>query len=143
MGRLITQIVLTICNKSLNNFSRIYINIWFYQLSNRSVGKTHIQAHGNTHTQVTVISSATADLKKSNPHTGSAGSGLVLTPYLWTPGKCVTEQQKCSANEVSKFINLIPNHHIVMTRFNAHDRFRIDCVIGWNQCWKRRPSTVV
>ena len=34
---------------------------------------------------------------------------------------------------VSKLINLIPDHHTRITRCNAHCRFRVNCVIGWNQ----------
>ena len=40
---------------------------------------------------------------------------------------------------VSKFINLILNHHTRITRLNAHHRFRVDCVIGWNTTWKEDP----
>ena len=39
----------------------------------------------------------------------------------------------------SKFINLIPNHHTGITKFNAHHRFRVDCVIRWNKTWQRIP----
>ena len=39
----------------------------------------------------------------------------------------------------SKFINLIPNHHTRITRTNAYLRFRVYCVIRWNNTWKRRP----
>ena len=39
----------------------------------------------------------------------------------------------------SRFISLIPKHHTRITRFNAHHRFAVDCVIQWNKIWKRRP----
>ena len=39
---------------------------------------------------------------------------------------------------VRNLINLIPSHHTRITRFNAHCRFRVDFVIGWNQTWNRR-----
>ena len=40
---------------------------------------------------------------------------------------------------MSTLIKLIPNHHSSITRCNAHHRFRVDCVIRWNQTWKRKP----
>ena len=41
---------------------------------------------------------------------------------------------------VSKLINMISHHHTRITRFNALNRFRVDCVIRWNQTWKEDPS---
>ena len=41
---------------------------------------------------------------------------------------------------VGKLINLIPNHHTKITKFNAHHRFRVDHITGCNQTWKRDPS---
>ena len=42
---------------------------------------------------------------------------------------------------VSKLINLIPNHHTGITRFDAHHWFRVDCVIRQNDTWKRSLPT--
>ena len=40
---------------------------------------------------------------------------------------------------MSQFINLIPNHHTKITRLNTHHWFGVNCVIGQNRIWKRRP----
>ena len=38
-----------------------------------------------------------------------------------------------------KFINLIPNHHTKITKFNAYERLRVDHVTRCIRTWKRRP----
>ena len=58
---------------------------------------------------------------------------------LCQSGVCVTEQQNALPIRYRKFINLIPNHNTGISQFNAHHRFRVDHIIGWNQTWRRRP----
>ena len=67
-------------------------------------------------------------------------SGLMMTPYQQTQDKCGNEPQTTLQTSASKLINLIPNHHTRITRFNAHHRFRVNCVIGWHQTWEEDPS---
>ena len=44
---------------------------------------------------------------------------------------------------VSKFINLIPSHHTEIPRFNAHLRFKVNCVIRWNQTMKKEDPSLL
>ena len=77
--------------------------------------------------------------------------GVILTTqFKWKVGccwhfPCETRVNEWLSNEVlgqpyvSKFINLIPNHHITITRFNTHHKFGVDCIIRWNTTWKKTP----
>ena len=41
---------------------------------------------------------------------------------------------------VSKFINLISDHHTSLTSFNPHHRFGVECVNECSTTWKEHPS---
>ena len=81
--------------------------------------------------------------------------GILLTPWFqekvfkWWHLTCEPRINVGMSNKllhrpgVTKLINLIPNHHTRNTRFNANHRFRVDCVIVWNQTWNRRPLPTI
>ena len=62
--------------------------------------------------------------QKNSHHTlVQVSNGLVMMTFQVTQSKCVIMQQNVPLTRWSKFINLIPNHHTVITRINTNHQY--------------------
>ena len=81
--------------------------------------------------------------KRSNPHSPVKVGSICCWHFPVNQGKCVFMNEVLCWPGASKSINLVPNLHTRITRFNVHHRFRDDHVLRCNTTWKGPPTHYV